>query len=166
MTKAYFNGQADIWDEKIAEKDGCKLESISACLTIEPGATILDVGTGTGVLLPYLLAKAGAEGKLIALDHADKMLAKAKAKNRHVNIRYICADIMSVPLADEIGDAVVCYSSLPHFPDKPQALLEIKRVLKKADNSSSAIPPAGNTSTGSTGGSPRCKTTCCRTRSK
>jgi ubiquinone/menaquinone biosynthesis C-methylase UbiE len=131
MTKAYFNGQADIWDEKIAEKDGCKLESISACLTIEPGATILDVGTGTGVLLPYLLAKAGAEGKLIALDHADKMLAKAKAKNRHVNIRYICADIMSVPLADEICDAVVCYSSLPHFPDKPQALLEIKRVLKK-----------------------------------
>jgi ubiquinone/menaquinone biosynthesis C-methylase UbiE len=131
MTKAYFNAQAEIWDEKIAEKDTSRLECIAACLTIEPGATILDVGTGTGVLLPYLLDKAGAEGKLIALDHAEKMLLKAKAKNLRGNISYICADIMSVPLADEICDTVVCYSSLPHFPDKPQALLEIKRVLKK-----------------------------------
>ena len=29
MTKAYFNQQADIWDEKIAEKDVCKLEHIA-----------------------------------------------------------------------------------------------------------------------------------------
>ena len=131
MTKAYFNAQADIWDEKIAEKDTSRLECIAACLTIESGATILDVGTGTGVFLPYLLDKAGADGKLIALDHAEKMLLKAKAKNHRGNINYICADIEYVPLAEEICDAVVCYSSLPHFPDKLQALQEIKRVLKK-----------------------------------
>jgi len=57
MTKAYFNEQAQIWDEKVAEKDVSKLEKLSGYLTIEPGATILDVGTGTGVFIPYLMQK-------------------------------------------------------------------------------------------------------------
>jgi ubiquinone/menaquinone biosynthesis C-methylase UbiE len=131
MTKAYFNQQAHIWDEKIAEKDTAKLEQIANCVTIKPRATILDVGTGTGVFLPYLLNKLGADGKIIALDHAEQMLAKAKAKGFRGNIVYLCADVLAIPLADEICDAVVCYSSLPHFPDKAQALLETKRILKR-----------------------------------
>jgi ubiquinone/menaquinone biosynthesis C-methylase UbiE len=130
MTKAYFNEQAQIWDEKVAEKDVSKLEKLSGYLTIEPGATILDVGTGTGVFIPYLMQKIGTDGKIIALDHAEKMLLKAKSKSFTGNIDYICADVMIIPLKDEVCDAVVCYSSLPHFPDKLQALLEIKRVLK------------------------------------
>ena len=131
MTKAYFNQQAHIWDEKIAEKDTAKLERIANCLTIRPGATILDVGTGTGVFLPYLLDKVGMCGRIIALDHAEKMLAKAKAKGFSGNIVYLCADVLAIPLTDETCDAVVCYSSLPHFPDKAQALREMKRLLKK-----------------------------------
>ena len=132
MTKAYFNEQACIWDEKIAEKDIAKLERIASCLTIAPGATILDVGTGTGVFLPYLLSKIGTCGRIIALDHAEKMLFKAKAKRFEGNIDFICADVSAIPLADEYCDVVVCYSSLPHFPDKLKALLEIKRTLKKS----------------------------------
>jgi ubiquinone/menaquinone biosynthesis C-methylase UbiE len=131
MTKAYFNQQAHIWDEKIAEKDTAKLERIANCLTIGPGATILDVGTGTGVFLPYLLDKVGMCGRIIALDHAEKMLVKAKAKGFSGNIVYLCADVLAIPLTDETCDAVVCYSSLPHFPDKAQALYEMKRLLKK-----------------------------------
>ena len=131
MTKAYFNQQAHIWDEKIAEKDTAKLERIANCLTIRPGATILDVGTGTGVFLPYLLDKVGMCGRIIALDHAEKMLAKAKAKGFSGNIVYLCADVLAIPLTDETCDAVVCYSSLPHFPDKAQALRKMKRLLKK-----------------------------------
>jgi ubiquinone/menaquinone biosynthesis C-methylase UbiE len=130
MTKAYFNQQAHIWDEKIAEKDTAKLERIANCLAIEPGATVLDVGTGTGVFLPYVLNKLGAGGKIIALDHAEKMLTKAKAKGFSGNIVFLCADVLAIPLADEICDAVVCYSSLPHFPDKAHALREMKRILK------------------------------------
>ena len=131
MSRVYFNEQANNWDEKIAEKDPSKLERIARWLTIEPGATILDVGAGTGVLLPYLLGKVGTSGKIIALDTAEKMLSKAKNKSFEVNIVYLCAYVMSIPLADEVCDAVVCYSSLPHFPDKSRAMLEMKRILKK-----------------------------------
>jgi ubiquinone/menaquinone biosynthesis C-methylase UbiE len=131
MTKAYFNQQANIWDEKIAEKDSNKLQRIAGCLKLQYGATVLDVGTGTGVFLPYLLKLVGENGRIIALDHAEKMLSKAKTKGFAGNIDYICADVMAVPLAGGICDAVVCYSSLPHFPDKLKAFLEIKRLLKK-----------------------------------
>jgi demethylmenaquinone methyltransferase/2-methoxy-6-polyprenyl-1,4-benzoquinol methylase len=131
MTRAYFNQQAHIWDEKIAEKDTAKLERVASCLTIEPGAIIIDIGTGTGVFLPLLLSKVGSNGKVIALDHADKMLLKAKTKNFDGNIGFLCADVMAIPLDNEICDAVVCYSSLPHFPDKLKAMLEMKRILKK-----------------------------------
>ena len=131
MTKAYFNEQACIWDEKIAEKDTVKLQYIADCLTIESGSTILDVGTGTGVFLPYLLHKTGTSGRIIALDHAEKMLLKAKNKNFGGNIGFICGDVMAIPMLDVTCDAVVCYSSLPHFPDKLKALREIKRILKK-----------------------------------
>jgi ubiquinone/menaquinone biosynthesis C-methylase UbiE len=131
MTKAYFNEKADIWDNKIAEKDTSKLERMAERLKIEPGATVLDVGTGTGVFLPYLVKKVGLHGKIIALDIAEKMLLKAKAKDVKGHINYLCADVMAIPLSDEFCDVVVCYSSLPHFPDKPKAMTEIKRVLKK-----------------------------------
>ncbi len=131
MTRSYFNRQADIWDEKIAEKDFDKLASLAKRLDIRRDDTVLDVGTGTGVLVPFLLEKIGPEGKLVCLDAAEKMLAKARAKNFKGNIEYICADIRRTSFGDEVFDAVVCYSSFPHFQDKAGALQEISRVLKK-----------------------------------
>lgn len=131
MSRAYFNERADIWDDKIAEKDHAKLVKMAERLDIEPGATVLDVGTGTGILLPYLLQKVGQKGRIVALDIAEKMLTRAKSKGFEGRINYLCADVMTIPLEDEYCNAVVCYSSLPHFPDKLKALLEIKRVLKK-----------------------------------
>jgi ubiquinone/menaquinone biosynthesis C-methylase UbiE len=131
MTKAYFNQQAHTWDEKVVEKDIAKLEHIAGCLTIGSGATVLDVGTGTGVFLPYLRNKIGSRGRIIALDHAEKMLARALVKDCGGQIDYLCGDVLALPVADEICNAVVCYSSLPHFPDKIKAMLEIKRILKK-----------------------------------
>ena len=43
MTKVYFNQQAHIWDEEIAEKDTVKLQYIADCLTIKSGSIILDI---------------------------------------------------------------------------------------------------------------------------
>jgi len=131
MTRSYFNRQAEIWDERIAEKDSKKLASLAERLDIRRGDTVLDVGTGTGVLVPLLLEKIGPEGKLVCLDFAEEMLAKARAKGFKGNIEYICADISRTRFGDAVFDAVVCYSSFPHFPDKAMALQEISRVLKK-----------------------------------
>jgi ubiquinone/menaquinone biosynthesis C-methylase UbiE len=131
MTSLYFDSQADIWDEKIAEKDSDKLKNMVNDLDIKPGSSVLDVGSGTGILIPFLLKKIGPDGTLVCLDFAEKMLKKAREKNFKGNIEYVCSDIHSTHFEDGVFDAVVCYSSFPHFHDKPGALREIKRLLKK-----------------------------------
>lgn len=131
MSKDYFNSRAAAWDEKSAENDMSKLEAMIARLDIRPGAAVLDVGTGTGVFIPFLLKKIGREGRLTCLDFAREMLKIARAKGFEGNISYLCDDIEHSRLAGESFDAVTCYSVFPHFQDKPKALEEIYRLLKK-----------------------------------
>jgi len=130
MIRTYFNGKAPVWDVTAAEMDEIKLRTMAARLTISPGATVLDVGSGTGIFLPFLLERVGTGGKLVALDIAEEMLKKARAKGFNGVTAYLNADVACIPLADGLFDGVVCYSSFPHFQDKMLALTEIYRVLK------------------------------------
>jgi ubiquinone/menaquinone biosynthesis C-methylase UbiE len=131
VIRTYFNRKAAIWDETVAEKDVTKLEEMARRLAIKPGARVLDVGTGTGVFVPFILSRIGQSGRLVCLDLSREMLKRAQTKGFAGNIEYICADIANCRLDDESFDAVVCYSSFPHFQDKPVALREIYRLLKK-----------------------------------
>jgi ubiquinone/menaquinone biosynthesis C-methylase UbiE len=99
-------------------------------LDIKPDSKVLDVGSGTGVFLPFLSSRIGRRGQIIALDVAEEMLKKAQAKYLEGNIYYLHADANRIPLHSEVFDSVVCYSSFPHFQDKPRALGEINRVTK------------------------------------
>jgi len=130
VIRAYFNQRAASWDETVAERDTSKLEQMAERLNIEPGSTLLDVGTGTGVFIPFLVRKIGRNGHIIALDFAEEMLKRVMAKGFNGNIDYLCADVTNIPLDDEIFDTVVCYSSFPHLQDKPRALAEMNRVIK------------------------------------
>ncbi|MFC1900326.1 class I SAM-dependent methyltransferase [Chloroflexota bacterium] len=128
--KTYFNDRADIWDQNVAEKDTGKLQSMVERLGLEAGWKVLDVGTGTGVFLPYILGAISDSGSIVGLDIAEEMLKKAQEKNFSNNIEYLNADIVDVPLDDETFNCVICYSSFPHFRDKQKALREINRVMK------------------------------------
>ena len=130
MIREYFNEKAAIWDETVAEKDTAKLERMAERLGIKTGSTVLDVGTGTGVFLPYLVNSIGNGGRIIALDIAEEMLQTARAKNLCDNVDYLHADVISIPVRNELFDVVVCYSSFPHFRDKPRVLGEIHRVTR------------------------------------
>jgi len=130
MIRAYFNQRAAIWDETASEKDATKLKRMARRLNIKPGSTVLDVGTGTGVFIPFLLSKIGRNGQIVALDFAEGMLRKAQAKSCNRNIDYLHADVTNIPLGDEIFDIVICYSSFPHLQNKPRALAEMNRVIK------------------------------------
>jgi SAM-dependent methyltransferase len=58
------------------------------------------------------------------------MLAKARAKYTDEHIEFLHADIMEIPIYEEMFDSVVCYSSFPHFRDKKKALARIRQVIK------------------------------------
>ena len=131
MIRTYFNSKAVIWDETIAEKDTAKLQRMADRLNIVQGSCVLDVGTGTGVFVPLLLSKIDKGGLLVAMDVAEEMLKMSRAKCFRGNIEYLHADISCIPAGKEVFDAIVCYSSFPHFQDKQGAFAEIFRVLKE-----------------------------------
>jgi len=132
MIRTYFNQRAAIWDKTVAENDRTKLERMASRLNIKPGSSVLDIGSGTGIFIPYLLDHIGQTGKLIALDIAEEMLKVAKAKGFMGDIEYLCADVTNLPVWDETFTVVVCYSSFPHFQDKLKALREMNRVLENS----------------------------------
>ena len=131
MIRSYFNSMAAVWDENIAEKDTDKLNSMMERLYIKQGSAVLDIGSGTGVFIPYIMDRIGATGNLTALDFAEEMLICCKTKHSNRNIDYLHADAMLLPLTEQSFDVIVCYSCFPHFADKVKALSEIYRVLKK-----------------------------------
>ncbi len=131
MLRDYFNEKAESWDSNASEKNHSKLIQIVKRLDLNPGNMVLDVGTGTGVFLPYLLKMIGDKGQIVAMDIAERMLLQARGKSIKGNIHFLCADVEDIPIRSETCDTAVCYSSFPHFQDKVKSLREIQRVLKK-----------------------------------
>ncbi len=91
MLRAYFNEKAVGWDETVAERDMTKLERMAKSLDIQPGSALLDVGTGTGVFVPYLLREICKYGRLVTLDFAEEMLQIARPRSFSGNIEYLHA---------------------------------------------------------------------------
>ncbi len=129
--RTFFNQHAADWDETRSEQDKGRLTELVKRLSIKTGSTILDAGTGTGVLLPHLLKGLSSQGRVIALDLAELMLARARGKdNLGDRVDFIQATVEAIPLLNETFDLIICYSSFPHFEKKLRALEEMHRVLK------------------------------------
>jgi ubiquinone/menaquinone biosynthesis C-methylase UbiE len=126
----YFDQLASTWDKELTQERLNCLSNIIKELDIKPGYCVLDLGSGTGVLLPFLIAELGDEGKIVALDFSAEMLVQGKAKSSLPIVDFVQADGMAIPLADDSMDLAICNSVFPHFDDKVGALKEITRVLK------------------------------------
>ena len=126
----YFDQLAPAWDKELTRERLNCLGNIVKELGIKPGYYVLDIGSGTGVLLPFLIAELGDEGKIVALDFSAEMLGQAKAKNFQPVVGFAQADVLAIPLADNSVDLAMCNSVFPHFDDKVKALKEIARVLR------------------------------------
>jgi len=126
----YFDQLAPTWDKELNPDRLERLGNIVKELGIEPGYHVLDIGSGTGVLLPFLVAEVGDEGKIVAMDFSAEMLCQAKAKNFPPIVGFAQADVLAIPLADSSVDMAMCNSAFPHFSDKVRALKEIARVLR------------------------------------
>jgi len=126
----YFDQLAPTWDQELTGERLKCLGNIVKELVVKPGYCVLDIGSGTGVLLPFLIAELGDEGKIVALDFSAEMLGQAKAKTFQPIVGFAQADVLAIPLADNSVDLAICNSVFPHFDDKAMALKEIARVLR------------------------------------
>ena len=132
----FFNDLAARWDDMRALKPD-KIAYLIKLAGIAAGDAVLDVGTGTGVLIPFLSEAVGDTGSITALDFAEAMVAKAAEKYAHLSgVSYIAADIMRHQPHSRYNK-VVCLNFFPHVKDKPSFLTRVQELL--ADDGSLVI---------------------------
>ncbi len=99
-----------------------------------PGMTVLDVGCGTGLFTVDMARMVGEEGVVHAVDIQRPMLRKCEQRALEggvaERVRFHHCGVNSLPLADNSIDLAVLIATLPQVPDRPGALLELRRVLK------------------------------------
>ena len=135
--RQFFDQAAADWDALEVKETHVRLREIVAELTIAPEAAVLDVGCGTGILLPLLRESVNGDGRIVALDLSGEMLKRALGKGAALSQSkgqpavYVQGDAESLPLPEGVFDWVFCNAVFPHFADKLGALAELRRVLRK-----------------------------------
>ena len=131
--KGYFNSMAPQWDEKVGNNDERKnllKEILKSKTAIKEGNRVLDIGCGTGVLIPLISEITGDGGSITAVDPCEDMLQFAESKNSHIpGVKYICSAIEEMDGSESRFDAVTAFAVFPHIEDKRTALLKIKEML-------------------------------------
>jgi ubiquinone/menaquinone biosynthesis C-methylase UbiE len=130
--KEFFDRHAQDWDDRLQyEKKLSQLLEVVQEFELRKGYWVLDVGTGTGILLPLLRKAIGKEGKLFGMDFSFNMLNQAKERKNDAEGVFINGGVGAIPIRSHRFDRVTCFSAFPHFPNKVKALQEMVRVLKK-----------------------------------
>jgi len=130
--KEYFDNSASTWDKKfLTPKLSTFLEKLVPQFQLKSGQNILDVGTGTGVLIPYLVKAVGSDGTVTAVDYSEKMVQICKTKHSHIkNVKINVGNIEEDTFTPESFDAVVCFGVFPHLDHKQKTLQNINHALK------------------------------------
>lgn len=125
MSLDAYQSEADRYDRRTSAFDHWR-ESLVAQLPVHPGDTVLDVGCGTGLCLPLLEAKVGAEGTVVGIDESEPMLDLARARVdehgwRNVELIGSCAARAPIPhgadaaLFCAVHDLLQCPDTLRHI---------------------------------------------------
>ncbi len=119
----FFNSFAENWDAT-RNTNPQILEKLMQLANLPAAAKVLDVGSGTGVLLPYLSEAIGTGGKITAVDFSEKMLAKAQEKFAHLeNVNFIVGDILELTLPAKSFDVITCLNFYPHLHTRKQEFI-------------------------------------------
>jgi ubiquinone/menaquinone biosynthesis C-methylase UbiE len=103
---------------------------------IAPGMQVLDLGSGSGTFTIDVARAIGGQGRVYALDIQPAMLKQlaeklARPENKDIgNVELIEGSAAKLPFSEASLDLVYLVSVLQEIPRRPEALAEIKRVLR------------------------------------
>src|SRR6266436_418093 len=130
----------NLYDE--AQKSALPAEAVAASLgcgnptalaKLQPGETVLDLGSGGGIDVLLSARRVGPAGKAYGLDMTDEMLALARENQRKAgvsNVEFLKGAIENIPLPDNTVDVIISNCVINLSGDKDRVLAEAFRVLK------------------------------------
>lgn len=104
-----------------------------AMADLQPGETVLDLGSGGGLDVILSARRVAPGGKAYGVDFLEEMLdlARANAAEANVaNVEFLSGMIEDLPLPDQSVDVVISNCVINLAPDKQPVFAEIARVLR------------------------------------
>lgn len=123
---AFFDRLAPDWDAEMIRNDEI-IASILDKAEVSAGKDVLDVATGTGVLIGDYLARGVAS--VTGIDISPNMARIAQGKYPQENVKILCGDVERTDF-DRLFDCVVVYNAFPHFPDPARLIARLAALLK------------------------------------
>jgi arsenite methyltransferase len=126
----------------LAETEGLPPEAViaslgcgnpSAVAQLNPGETVLDLGSGGGIDVLLSAKRVGPEGRAIGLDMTDEMLELARGNAQRAgatNVEFLKGEIENIPLPDASVDVIISNCVINLSADKRRVLAEAFRVLR------------------------------------
>ena len=109
-------------------------KEVLAALALQPGETVLDVGSGPGLLVADMADVVGPEGRVTGIDVSDSMLALSRRRFAESPLRergsIVKADATQLPFETGHFDAAASTQVYEYVPDVDRALAELYRVLR------------------------------------
>jgi ubiquinone/menaquinone biosynthesis C-methylase UbiE len=105
----------------------------TALAELNPGETVLDLGSGGGIDVLLSAKRVGPTGKAYGLDMTDEMLQLARENQRKAgvkNVEFLKGEIESIPLPDNSVDVIISNCVINLSADKDRVLREAFRVLR------------------------------------
>lgn len=100
---------------------------------LEPGETVLDLGSGGGFDCFLAARQVGDTGRVIGVDMTPEMVSKARSNARSAdygNVEFRLGEIEHLPVGNDAVDVIISNCVINLSPDKPQVFAEAYRVLK------------------------------------
>jgi arsenite methyltransferase len=122
---------ADLPEDAVSASLGCG--NPTALAELEPGETVLDLGSGGGIDVLLSAKRVGPTGKAFGLDMTDEMLVLARENQRKAgvtNVEFLKGEIEHIPLPDASVDVIISNCVINLSADKDAVLAEAFRVLK------------------------------------
>src|SRR5260221_12511577 len=117
--------------EAVAASLGCG--NPTALAKLQPGETVLDLGSGGGIDVLLSAKRVGPSGKAYGLDMTDEMFSLARANQRTDggdNVEFLKGAIENIPLPENSVDVIISNCVINLSGDKDRVLSEAFRVLK------------------------------------
>ena len=128
---AAYEGAAGLPEAALRASLGCG--NPVAVAALEPGETVLDLGSGGGLDVLLSARRVGPAGRVYGLDASPDMIALARANaaaDGAGNAEFLRGGIEDVPLPDAHVDAVISNCVVNLSADKQRVLAEAFRVLR------------------------------------